>query len=146
MQRMARRREEKQRQLTVLPAPNFFSVEMALPLRMAALRADLPRTTVSRSPPPLRTLLPILVTAFQSSDIVLNWRGWRLVCTGVVDSRVKRIIENKMILPSFCTWWKIELVWFALKRCFRDVVLWWKGMETINMTVWWAEIGAPRCR
>lgn len=56
--------------LTGFPAANFFSVPMMVPLRWAALRAALPRTTVSRCDGPPLTLLPILVTVSQSSDIM----------------------------------------------------------------------------
>lgn len=56
---------------TALAEAYFFSVPMTPPLRWAALRAALPRTTVSRSEAPgPRALLPILVTLSQSSDIV----------------------------------------------------------------------------
>ena len=59
------------RELTALAVAYFFSVVMAEPLLLAALRALWPRSTVSRGPPaPPRTLLPILVTEFQSSDIL----------------------------------------------------------------------------
>ena len=61
--------EPKGSELTELPAPNFFSVPMTAPVRWAALRALLPRTTVSRAAPP-RVLLPILVTESQSSDMM----------------------------------------------------------------------------
>lgn len=55
----------------------FFSVEMAEPLLLAALRALWPRSTVSRGPPaPPRVLLPILVTEFQSSDILAVVEIW----------------------------------------------------------------------
>lgn len=58
---------------------NFFSVAMMPPLRCAAFRAALPRTTVSRcwAPGP-RVLLPILVTDSQSSDM-LSVGGFVLV-------------------------------------------------------------------
>lgn len=57
---------------TELAEEYFFSVLMAAPDRWAALRADLPRTTVSREPAPgPRTRLPILVCDSQSSDIVM---------------------------------------------------------------------------
>lgn len=60
------------RRRTVLPAPNFFSVPITAPLLWAALRALLPRTTVSRDPPPApRVLLPIFVTVSQSSMIAV---------------------------------------------------------------------------
>jgi hypothetical protein len=50
---------------------NFFSVPMTAPLRCAAFNALLPLIVVSRSDAPgPRTLLPILVTLFQSSLIV----------------------------------------------------------------------------
>lgn len=65
-----RGRTEKER-LTALPVANFFSVPMMLPVRWASLMAPLPRTTVSREEePPPETLLPILVTVSQSSDIL----------------------------------------------------------------------------
>ena len=54
---------------TELPALNFFSVPMTAPLLWAALRADLPRTTVSRDAPAPRVLLPIFVTVSQSSMV-----------------------------------------------------------------------------
>lgn len=54
---------------TFAPA-NFFSVPTTAPLRCAALSALLPLIVVSRSDAPgPRTLLPILVTLFQSSLI-----------------------------------------------------------------------------
>lgn len=53
--------------LTGFPAENFFSVPTMAPLRCAAFRADLPRTTVSFCDAPPVTLLPILVTVSQSS-------------------------------------------------------------------------------
>lgn len=60
---------------TALPAAYFFSVVMAAPARLAALRADEPRTTVSRAEAPLRALLPILTSAVSQADIltVLMW-------------------------------------------------------------------------
>lgn len=49
----------------------FFSVPVTAPVRWAALRADLPLMVVSRwAVPGPRTLLPILVTEFQSSLIL----------------------------------------------------------------------------
>lgn len=58
--------------LTALAEAYFFSVATIPPLRWAAFRADLPLTTVSRGPEaPPRTRLPILVTEFQSSDILI---------------------------------------------------------------------------
>jgi hypothetical protein len=52
-------------------AANFFSVPMMAPLRAAALRALFPLIVVSRvAVPGPRTLLPILVTDSQSSDIL----------------------------------------------------------------------------
>lgn len=49
----------------------FFSVPVTAPLRCAAFSALLPLIVVSRSDAPgPRTLLPILVTLFQSSLIV----------------------------------------------------------------------------
>jgi hypothetical protein len=51
----------------------FFSVATTAPERWAALSADLPLTTVSRGPEAApRVRLPILVTASQSSDIVVD--------------------------------------------------------------------------
>lgn len=65
------RRGNRRRELTALAVAYFFSVVMAEPLLLAALRALWPRSTVSRGPPaPPRVLLPILVTEFQSSDIL----------------------------------------------------------------------------
>jgi hypothetical protein len=55
-----------------LPAPNFFSVPMTVPLLWAALSADLPLTTVSRAAPPPRVLLPIFVTVSQSSMVAVS--------------------------------------------------------------------------
>lgn len=60
---------DAQEKLTALPMAYFFSLPMTAPLRMAALRALLPLTTVSRSPTPPRTDLPILVT-WSQSDIL----------------------------------------------------------------------------
>jgi hypothetical protein len=57
---------------TEFPAPNFFSVPMTVPLLWAALRADLPLTTVSRAAPPPRVLLPIFVTVSQSSMVAIG--------------------------------------------------------------------------
>ncbi len=57
---------------TEFPAPNFFSVPMTAPLLCAALRADLPLTTVSRAAPPPRVLVPIFVTVSQSSMIMVS--------------------------------------------------------------------------
>jgi len=55
-----------------LPAANFFSVPTTAPLRCAAFRALLPLIVVSLvATPGPRTLLPILVTFSQSSDIVV---------------------------------------------------------------------------
>lgn len=69
--------------LTALAEANFFSVATMPPLRWAAFKADLPLTTVSRGPAaPPRVRLPILVTEFQSSDIlkvVLRDRGDEVV-------------------------------------------------------------------
>lgn len=67
--------------LTGFPAENFFSVPTIAPVRWAALRADLPRTTVSFCDAPPVTLLPILVTVSQSSmmidvDFRLRVRDW----------------------------------------------------------------------
>jgi hypothetical protein len=68
---------------TALPVAYFFSVVMAPPLRLAAFRAAFPRTTVSRcEAPPPRTLLPILVTELQSSDMV-NVRLWGGGCVAM---------------------------------------------------------------
>ena len=57
--------------LTWLPVANFFSVPTMAPVRAAALSAPLPFMTVSRCEPPPLTLLPILVTVSQSSDILV---------------------------------------------------------------------------
>lgn len=57
--------------LTALPMAYFFSLPMTAPLRMAALRALFPLTTVSRSPTPPRTDLPILVTWSQSAILTV---------------------------------------------------------------------------
>lgn len=66
------------RVLTALAVEYFFSVVMAEPLLLAAFRALWPRSTVSRGPPaPPRVLLPILVTEFQSSDILADMEVWR---------------------------------------------------------------------
>lgn len=52
---------------TALPVANFFSVATMPPLRCAAFKALLPRTTVSRGPAaPPRVFDPILVTVSQS--------------------------------------------------------------------------------
>ena len=64
--------------LTGLPDANFFSVPTIVPLRWAALRAALPRTTVSRCDGPPVTLLPILVTVSQSSAMI-DFESWKLV-------------------------------------------------------------------
>jgi hypothetical protein len=61
----------QERELTLLAPPYFFSVPMMAPDRCAALMADLPFTTRSRSTPPLpgpRTLLPIRVTLSHPSS------------------------------------------------------------------------------
>lgn len=58
--------------LTALPVAYFFSVPMIPPCLEAALRADLPRTTVSFCPPLPRVLLPILVTVSQSSMVAVE--------------------------------------------------------------------------
>lgn len=62
------------------------------PLRAAALSADEPRTTVSRSLAPVRVLLPILVTWSQSDMIVVmqyrscgNWTCKVLVAIKTVS-------------------------------------------------------------
>jgi len=57
--------------LTVFADEYFFSVARMAPLRAAALSADDPRTTVSRSLAPVRVLLPILVTWSQSDMIAI---------------------------------------------------------------------------
>jgi hypothetical protein len=62
----------KEQRRTEFPAPNFFSVPMTAPLLCAALRADLPLTTVSRAAPPPRVLVPIFVTVSQSSMIAVG--------------------------------------------------------------------------
>jgi len=64
--------ERRGEQHTELPAPNFFSVPMTVPLLWAALSADLPLTTVSRAAPPPRVLLPIFVTVSQSSMVTVG--------------------------------------------------------------------------
>ncbi len=71
---------------------NFFSVATIPPLRWAAFRADLPLTTVSRGPAaPPRVRLPILVTEFQSSDIVnVVWKGGVVEVVVVVCGRLSR--------------------------------------------------------
>ncbi len=64
---------------------------MTAPLLWAALRADLPFTTVSRAAPPPRVLLPIFVTVSQSSivpdvfarrevrkRVYFKWKDWLL--------------------------------------------------------------------
>lgn len=59
-------------QRTEFVPPNFFSVEMSAPCRLAALRADSPRMTFSfwtLAPGP-RALLPILVTVSQSPSLI----------------------------------------------------------------------------
>lgn len=85
-----------ERRTAALAELYFFSVPMTAPDLWAALRADLPRTTVSRSDwPGPRTLLPILVTESQSSDILMyvvvtvggDFSGsQRLCCPRDVDS------------------------------------------------------------
>lgn len=66
------RKGREKKRLTWLPVENFFSVARTLPVRMAAFRADLPRTTASLGPVPPLVLLPILVTESQSSDILMD--------------------------------------------------------------------------
>ena len=59
---------------TVLAEANFFSVLRMAPERAAALRADLPLTTVSRAPPPPgpRALVPMRVTLSHSWSAMLG--------------------------------------------------------------------------
>lgn len=71
---------------------NFFSVPVTAPLRCAALRALLPLMVVSRSAAPgPRTLLPILVTEFQSSLMVDTW----MVCREVDMSGIARCVGDE---------------------------------------------------
>lgn len=66
-----------ERKRTALAEANFFSVATMPPLRWAAFSADLPFTTVSRGPAaPPRVRLPILVTEFQSSDMLKDVIGF----------------------------------------------------------------------
>ena len=68
--------EKEEGKRTALPAVNFFSVATIWPERCAALRAPLPRTTVSRWPAPPLVLEPIVVTVSQSSmaaGVVCAW-------------------------------------------------------------------------
>lgn len=57
-----------QDRLTALPTANFFSWPTMVPLRCAAFRAPLPRTTVSLAVAPPRALLPIVTVS--QSDIL----------------------------------------------------------------------------
>jgi len=57
---------------TVLPVAYFFSVPTTAPERWASFSAPLPRMTVSRWEAPPWVLLPILVTVFQSSAMVVS--------------------------------------------------------------------------
>lgn len=81
------------KELTVFADEYFFSVARMAPLRAAALSADEPRTTVSRSLAPVRVLLPILVTWSQSDMIVVvlcrscgNWMQKVLVAIETVST------------------------------------------------------------
>jgi hypothetical protein len=68
---LRRIKETEEEGRTWLAVENFFSVLMAAPCRRAALSADSPLMTFSLGPAgPARTLLPILVTDSQSSDIL----------------------------------------------------------------------------
>jgi hypothetical protein len=62
---------------------------MTAPLLWAALRADLPRTTVSRDAPAPRVLLPIFVTVSQSSMVGELIEMDPCVCCVFADVRLK---------------------------------------------------------
>ena len=59
---------QEEKLTAALAVANFFSVPIMAPVRPAALMADLPLMTRSRStaPPPERALLPMRVTLSQS--------------------------------------------------------------------------------
>ena len=87
----------------------FFSVVMAAPERLAALRADWLRTTVSRAAPPVRTFLPILTASVSQPDIVTDliwvWFGVVVVVMLGTDKlegwsagRVNRAVSVKELL------------------------------------------------
>ena len=71
------------------------------PERAAALMADLPLMTFSRSvaPPGPRALLPMRVTLSQSSDMLVVLEAYVVVALSVIDKAAKRW-RSTMLMSS----------------------------------------------